>query len=169
MRGSKTSGISGTRQADATLSGACVPRRTRGISRRFSRIQKSRRKEKMRYVRAFDFLPASPEKSRALIELASAEKAANAIAKEALTRLKGSNDPAVKTALEGELTKAKGTPQFVALVKDFGIQDQPPALLDTALKLSGTPAAAEALRLIAEDPKGDAILRGTLAGPQERR
>ncbi|MEO8350814.1 MAG: PVC-type heme-binding CxxCH protein, partial [Chthoniobacteraceae bacterium] len=122
--------------------------------------------DKPRFVRSFDFLPDGEPKTKALIELATAGKAGEELAREALTRLKGNRDSAVVTAVNTELAKAKGTPAFVELVKDFGINGQGPALLDTALKLSGTPAGAEALRLVYEDPKADDLLREKLAGPQ---
>ncbi len=122
--------------------------------------------EKPRYVRSFDFLPDGEAKTNALIELATAGKAGDEIAREALTRLKGNRDNAVMAAVNAELEKAKGTPAFVELVKDFGINNQGAALLETALKLSGTPAGAEALRLVYEDPKANDLLREKLAGPQ---
>ena len=122
--------------------------------------------EKARYLRAFDFLPATPEKTRALVELATLGPAAEGISREALTRLKGADlkaYPEVGAALQGALDRAKGTAQFVELVRDFGATGQGPALLDTALAISSEPAANDALKLLFADPAADQIIDAALA------
>jgi putative heme-binding domain-containing protein len=120
--------------------------------------------EKMRYLRAFDFLPPSEGRTEALVELATSGKAAEDIAREALTRLKGSKEPAVVKALQGALDKAKGTAQFVELVRDFGAMGQGAALLDTAVKLGGDPVANDAVKLIFNEPDADKLIDNGLAG-----
>lgn len=124
--------------------------------------------EKARYVRAFDFLPAAPEKTRALVELATAGPAADGISRDALTRLKGTDlklYPEVAAALKGALDRAKGTAQFVELVRDFGASGQGAALLDTALAIAAEPAANDALKLLFADPAADQIIDAALAAP----
>lgn len=122
--------------------------------------------EKLRYVRSFDFLPDSPARTTALVELATSGKAADDISRLALSRLKGSKDPSVSKALTGALEKAKGTAQFVELVRDFGAAGQSQALLDTALNLGGEPAAADAIKLVLADPAADKLISEALAGPK---
>ena len=124
--------------------------------------------EKPRYLRAFDFLPASPEKNTALVELATNGPAAE-IVREALVRLKGTDlksSPEVATAIKGALDKAKGTPQFVELVRDFGAAGQGSALVETALKLGSDPLAVDAVKLVLADPKGGEILHDAIIGPK---
>jgi putative membrane-bound dehydrogenase-like protein len=122
--------------------------------------------EKPRYLRAFDFLPASPERTGALTTLATAGQLAGDLTREALVRLKGTAaqaDPAVATALQGALDKARGTPQFIALVRDFGMKDQADALLETALKFASDPVAGDAVQLLLADPKAGQLLDQALA------
>jgi putative membrane-bound dehydrogenase-like protein len=120
--------------------------------------------EKPRYLRAFDFLPASDAKNTALVELATSGKAADEIAREALTRLKGSRDAGVAAALQGALAKAKGTAQFVELVRDFGAAGQGAALLETALSIPHDPAAVDAVKLLLNDADWEKITNTALAG-----
>jgi putative membrane-bound dehydrogenase-like protein len=124
--------------------------------------------EKPRYLRAFDFLPKSSGKTKALVELATTGKAADDLAREALVRLKGTDlnaEPSVAAALQATVEKAKGTPQFVELVRDFGLKKQGSALLDTALKLSADPIAVDAVRLIFDDADSAQIFDAALAKP----
>jgi putative membrane-bound dehydrogenase-like protein len=122
--------------------------------------------DKPRYFRSFDFLPASPERTKALVELATSGQLADDLAREALSRLKGSeaqSNPAIAAALEGALGKARGTPQFVALVRDFGMKNQGAALLETALKFASDPVAGDAVQLLLADPKASDILTAAIA------
>jgi putative membrane-bound dehydrogenase-like protein len=121
--------------------------------------------EKPRYLRSFDFLPQGEARTQALVELATSGKAADDIAREALMRLKGSKEASVAKALDGALEKAKGTAQFVELVRDFGASGQGAALLDTAIKLGADPAANDAVKLVLADPSGDKLLGTALTGP----
>ncbi len=123
---------------------------------------------KPRYVRSFDFLPASPERTQALVALATAGQAADDIAREALLRLKGTDlnaNPAVAAALQGALDKARGTPQFIELVRDFGAKGQGAALLETALKKPNDPVASDALKLFYSDGNWGTLLNEELKGP----
>jgi putative membrane-bound dehydrogenase-like protein len=120
--------------------------------------------DKPRYIRAFDFLPASEAKSAALVELATTGKVAEDLAREALIRLKGSKEPSVAEALNRTLDKAKGTAQFVELVRDFGASGRGAALLDTAIQLGNNPAANDAIKLVMTDADAAKIVSGALAG-----
>ncbi len=124
--------------------------------------------EKPRYLREFDFLPAGPEKTKALVMLAGLGDGMGAVAGEALTRLKSldSNaNPEVKAAIEKQIAASKGTPRFIELVRDFKLSGQSAALLDTALKNPQDPLAADALKLILADEESKPF-DATLAGPQ---
>ncbi len=122
--------------------------------------------EQLRYVRAFDFTPQSEARTAALVEVATSGKAADEIAREALARLKGSKEPSIVRALGGALESAKGTPQFIELVRDFGAEGQAKGLLATGLKFSRDPLAADAVKLIFTDRDGEALITEALAGPQ---
>ena len=121
--------------------------------------------EKPRYLRAFDFLPAAPEKTKALVELVS-NGPTDGIVREALTRLKGSNDPTVADTLKRELEKARGTAKFVELVRDFGVKGQGDGLVETALKLGSDPLAIEAVKLVFSEPNPHEIFAAAVSGPR---
>ncbi|MEZ0258045.1 MAG: PVC-type heme-binding CxxCH protein [Chthoniobacter sp.] len=131
--------------------------------------QKLAAEEKPRFMRSFDFLPNTEQKTQALIELASLNGDANALAAEALTRLKnvdmGSN-PGVKTALEKSLATSRGTPRFIEIVRDFHLKDQGQAVLDAALANVTDPMANEGLNLVLAQPDSGKLLDAALAGPQ---
>jgi putative heme-binding domain-containing protein len=85
---------------------------------------------------------------------------------EALTRLgpeKVNANPALKEALGKVLQATQGKPQFVELVRDFGIKDQHPALLDIAIKNSNNSTGVEAVRVIVGNHDFD-LLKGSLNG-----
>ena len=124
--------------------------------------------EKPRFLRAFDFLPASPEKQNALIELAGNGPSAE-ITREALVRLKGSTSPELASMIQGALEKARGTLQFVELARDFGAAGQGTALLETALAIANDPAANDAVRLLYDDAAADKIIDAALTGEQATR
>ena len=122
-----------------------------------------------RYLRAFDFLPASDEKTRALLTLAVLGDSKRAVAGEALARLKNVDvnaSPDLKAALEKQLAAAKGTPRFIELVRDFRLTGQAPALLDAALKTLQNPLANEALKLVLADPDAAKVIESALVGAQ---
>ncbi len=85
---------------------------------------------------------------------------------EALTRLgpeKVNANPQLKETLGKVLEATKGTPQFVELVREFGIKDQNPALLEVAVKNSDRSTGVDAIRLIIES-QGLALLKSSLEG-----
>jgi putative heme-binding domain-containing protein len=117
-------------------------------------------------VRAFDFLPASESKDKALLQLASLGAKNIEVSREALARLKGNKSPEIAKLLPDTLAKVKGTPAFIDLVAAFGATGQAQALLDTALAIGSDPAAVEAIKLVLEDRDSDPILGKALAGPR---
>src|SRR5688572_3277328 len=89
-----------------------------------------------------------------------------AIAREALSRLKGMDleaNPGVKTAVLKVLDQTRGTEQFVEIVRDFNIKDQDAALLEFAIRNPASSAGVEAARLILNGPNA-ALLKQSLAG-----
>jgi len=124
--------------------------------------------DKPRYLRAFDLLPTSDDKTKALVSLAGLGDSMGMVAGEALARLKNVDvnaNPEVKAAIEKQLASAKGTPRFIQLVRDFKLAGQSPALLDAALKTPQDPLAADALKLILAD-QDSKPLDAALTGPQ---
>ena len=119
--------------------------------------------EKPRFLRAFDFLPATPEKEKALVKLATLGNSPE-VSREALARLKGNKSPEIAKALTSALAKAKGTAAFVELVADFGATGQGQALLDTALAIGGDPAAVEAMKMVLNENDWEAIVTKALEG-----
>jgi putative membrane-bound dehydrogenase-like protein len=122
--------------------------------------------EKPRFLRAFDFLPATPEKEKALVKLATLGTSSVEVSREALARLKGNKSPEIAKALTDALSKAKGTAAFVELVEEFGATGQGQALLDTALAIGSDPAAVEAMKMVLDDRESDPILGKALVGPR---
>lgn len=124
--------------------------------------------EKPRFLREFDFLPASAEKTKALTHIATVGKA-DGIVREALTRLKTKDletDPALATVLKHTLDRAKGTPELIDLVSDLQVTGQGAAVLAAALKNPQDPRAAKALKLVLNDPEFGALFDSALAGPK---
>lgn len=122
--------------------------------------------EKPRFLRAFDFLPETPEKTESLVQLASLGKESELLAVEALQRLKNSpakNSPAVKAALESMLAATKGTARFVDLVRDFQVKGQGASLLEFIAKAPSSPEAIEATKVMLQTDQG--ALVAALAQP----
>lgn len=125
--------------------------------------------DKPRFMRSFDFLPNSPEKTQALVQLTSLSNDANGLATEALTRLKNldlGTNPDVKAALDKALAASRGTPHFIEIVRDFHLKDQGQALLDAALANVSDPLANDGLKLVLAEPNSGQLLDAALAGPQ---
>jgi putative heme-binding domain-containing protein len=119
-----------------------------------------------RAVSALLLLAAFPL-AQAGVDAAPPDTAArNAIALEALSRLKGMDldaNPAVKAAVGRVLDQVRGTAAFVEIVSDFELKDQGAALLDFALANPAQAAGVEAARLLLK--QGDApLLAAALAG-----
>ncbi len=122
-----------------------------------------------RYLRAFDFLPANPEKDKALVQLASLGAQSNFIATEALQRLKtedGKTATALKSAIDSMLIATKGTPQFIELVRDFNIRGQGAALLEIAAKDPKAATSNEAMKLLLAEENAAQVVQSALGAAQ---
>lgn len=118
----------------------------------------------MRYLRAFDFIPESQERSDALLHLVAANPNL-AIVAEALQRLARSaikDSPPVKAAIEKALQQTKGQATFVDLVEAVGIGGRGDELLATAFSLGKAPEALDAVRLLVRDAGGFKLLKASL-------
>ncbi len=107
--------------------------------------------EAPRYLRAFDFLPASPAKSKVLVQLASLGSADGVISGEALQRLKTvkpDETPELKQLLASALTSSAGTARWVDLVRDFKIKDQGQGLAAFAAKDPSSSVGIDAAKLL---------------------
>ena len=122
--------------------------------------------EKPRFLRAFDFLPATSEKEKALVKLATLGSSSVEVSREALARLKGNKSPEIAKALAAALAKAKGTAAFVDLIADFGATGQGQELLDTALAIGSDPAAVEAMKMVLNESDWETIVTKGLGGPK---
>nr|MDQ3624106.1 NPCBM/NEW2 domain-containing protein [Verrucomicrobiota bacterium] len=110
-----------------------------------------------RYLRAFDFLKPSPEKTRALVQLAGLGAQSNFIAVEALQRLKDvdlSSNPEVRQALDRTLAASRGTSRYVELVRDFKLKGHADGLLEFVVKDPASPEAVEATKALLESEPG---------------
>ena len=124
-----------------------------------------------RYMRAFDFIAASPEKTNALIHLADLGPS-QFVSEEALGRLKGADlsaNPELQSIIAKTLDAAKGKPQFIALVRDFKIKNHGPELLDIAVDHPQDALAGDALQLVLAESDGQKIIQDALAGPKSER
>lgn len=83
--------------------------------------------------------------------LAFSAAAQNSAQFEALQRLKGMDleaNPALKAAVLRVTEQSRGTPEYVALVRDFKLAGQRDGLLEAAVKFAGQSAGADAARLL---------------------
>src|SRR6266446_8657658 len=96
---------------------------------------------------------------------APSQQDSNAIAVEALSRLKGidlETNPALKTAAFKVLEQVRGTSQFVQIVRDFKIKGQGKQLLELVMKNPKEPISVEAARLMLGEGDVD-LIKETLA------
>jgi putative heme-binding domain-containing protein len=94
--------------------------------------------------------------------------AANTVAIEALSRLKGMDieaNPALKAAVLKVLASTRRTPAFVQIVQDFKLQDQESGLIEVIEKHAAHSISAEAARLLLAQ-KDLIALKKALAGAQ---
>jgi putative heme-binding domain-containing protein len=121
-----------------------------------------------RYLRAFDFLPASDEKTKALTQLARIGANDPFVSTEALQRLKnvdlGSNAE-LKSVIDAALKTSKGTAEFVELVRDFKLEDQTAGLLAIALARPASPEGVDATKMLLGGDRAalDEALKGNQA------
>lgn len=117
-----------------------------------------------RYLRAFDFLPASDEKTKALLQLARLGSRNQFVSTEALERLKNINlgsNAELKSVVYEALKASKGMSQFVELVRDFKLKDQGAGLLEIALAKPSSPEGVDAAKMLLADR---AVLEEALKG-----
>ncbi len=125
-----------------------------------------------RYLRAFDFLPASQAKEDALVQLAFGssgdEQKVALVSAEALNRLKGfdvSKNEAQKAALNRVLDSLKGQPQFLTLVEKFNVTDRYADLLALAQAKPDDQVGIDAIRVLLN--KGAVELLNAALNPKE--
>ena len=132
-----------------------------------------------RYLRAFDFLPASQAKDDALVQLAFGssgdEQKVALVSAEALNRLKGfdvSKNAPKKAALNRVLDSLKGQPQFLTLVEKFNVTDRYPDLLALAQAKPDDQVGIDAIRVLLSKGAKEllvAALEGGSGGGEEGR
>jgi putative heme-binding domain-containing protein len=89
--------------------------------------------------------------------LAFTAGAQNAAPIEALQRLKGMDleaNPALKAAVLRVAEQSRGTPEYVAIVRDFKLAGQRDGLLEAAVKFAGESAGTDAARLLLAQDDG---------------
>jgi putative membrane-bound dehydrogenase-like protein len=119
--------------------------------------------DRARYLRAFDFLPASDEKDGALASLIDYEGPDKGmVAAEALSRLKGKGG-AIAAKVNKILNANKGTPEFLNLVEMLDIRDRDADVLAMAIAHSADQSGANAMRILLKN--GDMkLVEQALAG-----
>jgi putative membrane-bound dehydrogenase-like protein len=122
------------------------------------------------YFRAMDFIPDGAAKTGALLATLNASAGNKTIVVEALSRLKHL-DPAqaakVKGMVSQMLDSAKGTPEFVQLVEQFGLHDRAADLLAFAAEHPTDAAAGNAIKLVTrDDPRA---IEKALAGKESAK
>jgi putative heme-binding domain-containing protein len=115
-----------------------------------------RNPQEQRYLRSFDFIPDSSERTEALLSLAkeSSDVVVVAEALQRLVRTSAKDTPAVVTALEGALARTKGQAAYVEMVAAVGVGNRAADLLDAALRLRPAPEAMDAVRMLVKDAAG---------------
>jgi putative membrane-bound dehydrogenase-like protein len=118
-----------------------------------------------RFLRAFDFQPASQAKDDALVQLAFGisgdEQKVALVSAEALNRLKGfdvSKNAAQKAALNRVLDSLKGQPQFLTLVEKFSVADRYPDLLALAAEKPDDQIGIDAVRVLLEKNQKELLI-----------
>ncbi len=119
-----------------------------------------------RYLRAFDFQPASDAKARNLRQLAFGGSAAGEphpffIASEALLRLPAldlASNPRARISIGKLLDRGPGTEQFARLVQRYELTDRYPELLEVAAGNKDNPVGIAAARTLLDAGADDSIL-----------
>ena len=118
----------------------------------------------MRYMRAFDFLPESAERTEALLELARANPSLPVLTEslQRLFRTAARDLLELQEILSRALNRSQGQPAFVDLLAAAGVGAHADELLKTAAVLGNAPEALEAVELLMRTPSGVAKMRTTL-------
>jgi putative membrane-bound dehydrogenase-like protein len=120
----------------------------------------------LRYMRAFDFIPDSKERTAALLLLAR-ENPSTEILTQALQRLArtaAKESAEFKEVLESALLRNRGKAGYVDLVAATGLGGRSSELLKTAFALGTAPEALEAVQLLVREAAGVATIRESLSG-----
>ncbi len=129
--------------------------------------------EAARYLRAFDFQPASDAKHRNLRQLAFGRASSGStrpffIAAEALLRLPKfdvETDPAMRDSLETLLARGQGTEQYARLVQRYELSSLYPSLVSVAAQHKDTPVGIASARTLLEGGAAGALLDFIQAEP----
>lgn len=135
-----------------------------------------------RYLRAFDFLPATPAKQQALEGLAMLDDPSQVASKphrsggsfvivEALNRLPAGDERMQQRAgkaLAQVLAECAGTSQFVSLVDRFNVRDEYGALLALAGSKPDEQLGVEAIRVLLAKKEGRRINQALANGDEAR-
>jgi putative membrane-bound dehydrogenase-like protein len=126
-----------------------------------------------RYLRAFDFQPASEAKNQALLQLAFGDLPADRqafVATEAISRL-NAVDAKTRAQLAVPLNKAldrlQGTSAFVELVGKFNASERYPDLLTLAQKHPAEQIGVDSIRLLLEKDQRELVRTG-FAGTKDQ-
>ena len=119
----------------------------------------------LRYLRSFDFLPDSPERDAALLQLAKANPSLTVLTEslQRLTRTAARNTPEFKAIVEAALTRSQGKPAFVDLISAMGVGTHADELLQTAFALGSAPEALEAINLLLREKTTATKVRDVLS------
>jgi putative membrane-bound dehydrogenase-like protein len=129
-----------------------------------------------RYFRAFDFVPASPEKDSVLLNLVSAEPTGDAARKnlvlsESARRLKHidlAKQPQLTAQLERMLQKSSDKSAYVELIAQFGLSKHYPALLELALANSAGQLGVNATKALLERNQQPLLIQALTAKDAKR-
>ena len=120
-----------------------------------------------RYLRAFDFHPASEEKTTVLTGLAKLGEKNDFVAGEALERLENvdlHSHPDLEALVNEMVKTSRGTPRFLELVRDFKLPGQSEGLMELALARPSSPEGVESAKLLLGTDA--ALVQAKLAGPE---
>ncbi len=122
--------------------------------------------EVARYLRSFDFLPASAVKDTALVQIAISGTRKTSLTADVLKRLGSTpwkDKPEVTEAMNKVLNQVKGTPEFIDVVQDFGLKGRDKDVLKAALADPRDPRALHAVKILLGSKEGSELLVTTLA------
>lgn len=108
-------------------------------------------KERLKYFRAFDF-NKGPGTSRSLLSMikdsSDADTAFNKLVLRHLDLKTVQSSAKARAALKKALAASEGTPEYVALVRQYKVTSENPALLQLALQHAGQPFGRDALGVL---------------------
>lgn len=129
-------------------------------------------KERLRYFRAFDFIPAEQEKSEVLMSILAANKADTSLQALVFHHLPPSyvkSSPEAMSIINQRLAAYKGTKQYVEVVKKYALDNQNDELLQLLLSNGGNDIGRSAASLLLQQSGGIALLKPILERNEEDR